>query len=445
MQGHVAQALAILHVAWASPEDDNHPRSSDALNVGAGAADRSSDASCERPNHLIHNALRGPTAMNRPITNLTNEQLQRKRAFDRVNQRASRARKKNRVQELEEEVSDLKHRLARSEDLVKRLQHSESCLREIINSARASLQTVDHHKDAPNQASEQPQLTTSDAGHPSDDALRMITSRPRTASSEILQETAPSVLSSISSQPGQLPPTDGTTEHGLDAVTLRDADTGLSLDLSLSPSNPVFDIWGEGPSKSLDNASLSVLTSTGLDLQGSSTLSLAFLDAGFPDTPYGALSDWSLAGSQHIQPIDKSFTQTQIWEDLPLHIAPTCQLDKVLLNLVASSREQLQASGRHPEASFPSIKSLLNPAARDAENPISNALGQHGKVTMAVAGSPERVACLYYLGLYLRWLISPTRRNFEAMPSFLRPVEAQLTKPHPIWIDTLVWYMIILN
>lgn len=125
------------------------------------------------------------------------------------------------------------------------------------------------------------------------------------------------------------------------------------------------------------------------------------------------------------------------WERRPLHVAPSCRLDTVLLGIIETSRER-----QPPEvtsSSFPSVASLLNPKTGDTQQPISNAVGQHGKLTMLVASVPEKLACLYYMCLLLRWLIAPTKRNFEAMPAFLRPVEAQLTVPHPIWIDTIVW------
>jgi hypothetical protein len=50
------------------------------------------------------------STMDRSVAGLNSEQLYRKRALDRANQRASRARKKTRIQELEEEVLDLQQR-----------------------------------------------------------------------------------------------------------------------------------------------------------------------------------------------------------------------------------------------------------------------------------------------------------------------------------------------
>jgi hypothetical protein len=48
---------------------------------------------------------------------MSTERLYLKRVVDRENQRASRARKKDRIQELEEEVSHFKKRPQRSEDM----------------------------------------------------------------------------------------------------------------------------------------------------------------------------------------------------------------------------------------------------------------------------------------------------------------------------------------
>ena len=73
--------------------------------------------------------------MDRSVANLSTEQLYRKRASDRANQRALRARQKTRVQELEEEVADLKKKLDRSERRVNYLENNEQSLREIIESA----------------------------------------------------------------------------------------------------------------------------------------------------------------------------------------------------------------------------------------------------------------------------------------------------------------------
>jgi hypothetical protein len=57
--------------------------------------------------------------------------------------RLIRARKKTRIAELEDEVQELKERLRREEERANKLESNEAALREVIHSARSSLQRVD--------------------------------------------------------------------------------------------------------------------------------------------------------------------------------------------------------------------------------------------------------------------------------------------------------------
>lgn len=176
-----------------------------------------------------------------------------------------------------------------------------------------------------------------------------------------------------------------------------------------------------------------------LDLNLGNVFSVTFSPTTATRSSAAAQSDWPSMSDMEMLNESTSSTTRPPWECLPLHVEPTCRLDTVILEIMVASRAHLQTSGQFPETSFPSIASLLNPSTRDSRNPISNALGQHGKVSMEIVGSPERVACLYYLGLYLQWLIAPTKWNFDAMPEFLRPIPAQITTPHPVWVDSVVW------
>ena len=174
-------------------------------------------------------------------------------------------------------------------------------------------------------------------------------------------------------------------------------------------------------------------------------------------TDFSSPTPLSLSFLDHI-PLDASTISTDLptsdnipapsekpsWERLPPHLPPQCRLDTVLLELVQSARQAEQSSGPIPELSgqaFPSIGSLLNPETQNPQTPISSAIGKHGRITMDVPELPAKIAMMYNFCNLLRWLISPTKRNYELMPEFLRPVEAQLTVPHPVWIDTVIWYV----
>ncbi|OAL50142.1 hypothetical protein IQ07DRAFT_632071 [Pyrenochaeta sp. DS3sAY3a] len=370
--------------------------------------------------------------MQRSVANLNTEQLYRKRAFDRANQRATRARKKTRIQELEDEVRELQQQLAQFQAHVKRLQENETYLRQIIQSARVSLQMIDHQVSTTNASEElaSPSSCLSNLHNAEtediDNSIIVSSSSPNRLV-PVFDEVATRSTVNEGSDCGRTTSRESMLEvsHQSDGVTLRDANTGLSMDLPITPSNAIFDLW----SSDID-----------LDHNLGNVFSVTFSPA---TAARNSSTAWPSTDGMELLNGSASSGIQQLWECLPLHVQPTCRLDTVILEIMVSSRAHLQTSGQFPETSFPSIASLLNPSARDSQNPISNALGQHGKVSMEIVGSAERVACLYYLGLYLQWLIAPTKRNFEAMPEFLRPIPSQLTTAHPIWVDSVVWFSIL--
>jgi hypothetical protein len=161
-------------------------------------------------------------------------------------------------------------------------------------------------------------------------------------------------------------------------------------------------------------------------------ISLSFLD-NFPA--------WN-SDSSFEMPEYHSVQDLPIWERLPLHVGATCKVDSVLLELARAHHMHGDTTSHIAELSqpaFPSVGSLLNPDSNGAQSPISAAIGNHGRTTMETPNLPVKIALMYTMCMFLRWLISPTKRNYYAMPEFLRPVEAQLTVPHPIWMDIILW------
>lgn len=172
------------------------------------------------------------------------------------------------------------------------------------------------------------------------------------------------------------------------------------------------------------------------------TFSLSFLDSLSPES---LMDSWISSGTlPHVlMPITPHEPRiVPHWERLPIHVGASCQLDTVLLGLLESSRNQVHDHDAISELSnqtFPSIASLLNPETQSARSPISNAIGRHGLITMQVPSLPLKLAIMYNMCVLLRWMISPTKRNYDALPEYMRPRESQLTVPHPFWIDTVVW------
>ncbi|KAF2708631.1 hypothetical protein K504DRAFT_491325 [Pleomassaria siparia CBS 279.74] len=354
----------------------------------------------------------------RSVANLTTEQLYRKRAFDRENQRASRARKKTRIAELEDEVADLKRRLARSEEQVKRAQSSEAALREVISSARSSLQRADVASPDPSSMLSPPSSTPLSCV--ADDRLVLAGLETTSPLSDygFLNNERPvttSIDSDITAQLGlEVEP---ASNHNVEHVVFEYGNNALTFGL---PAVPDFDtmsyFWGYVfPNGSMPSTPFS---------------------GPFLDTLPGSSSSWTI-------PLDLETPHDQQlmrqWERVPPNLDPSCRLDTVLLELLLSSR---RCSQKIPEFSgpvFPSIGSLLNPDTGTEYSPISNAIGQHGRVTMEVSSLELKIAIMYNMCVYLRWLITPTKQNYEAMPEYLRPLEIQLTIPHPAWIDVVVW------
>lgn len=118
--------------------------------------------------------------------------------------------------------------------------------------------------------------------------------------------------------------------------------------------------------------------------------------------------------------------------------APTCPLDSLLLDFL-SERRQRAADGLpvHEVVGprYPSVSSLLNPAQSVYSHPLSKVFTDILSTFPDISHLPERVAVLYIMFLVMRWQISPTQDNYERLPEWMVPSQAQVTIPHPAWLD----------
>ncbi|KAK7420535.1 hypothetical protein QQX98_002734 [Neonectria punicea] len=126
---------------------------------------------------------------------------------------------------------------------------------------------------------------------------------------------------------------------------------------------------------------------------------------------------------------------TTEWTSIPPLLAPTTQLDQVILDTTETLR--LHAP-RRSSTPFPSISSLLNPTAATPSCDISAAAAaQVGR--SPVASLLARVGFMYMLSHLLRWYICRTKESYDQLPRCIRPTLLQRTVPHPPWIDVIVW------
>ncbi|CAK7226382.1 hypothetical protein SBRCBS47491_006213 [Sporothrix bragantina] len=148
-----------------------------------------------------------------------------------------------------------------------------------------------------------------------------------------------------------------------------------------------------------------------------------------------------------------------IWSTLPPHLPATCLLDEVVIEILLSRRPLESSGGNNQEfqrRNFPSIQSLLNPvlslatslddtesdassSSPSSPGPVTNTIVNKIIHVMTVPTLPEQIAILYVMSSVIRWLISPTESNYDAMPEWLRPTPSQLVEPHPPWVDLFVW------
>ncbi|KAG5993280.1 hypothetical protein E4U52_002101 [Claviceps spartinae] len=84
---------------------------------------------------------------------------------------------------------------------------------------------------------------------------------------------------------------------------------------------------------------------------------------------------------------------------------------------------------------YPSVSSLLNSANSIYSHPLSKIFTDVLARFPDISRLPERIAVLYVMFLVMRWQISPTRENYERLPSWMTPQPSQIECPHPAWVD----------
>ncbi|KXJ96985.1 hypothetical protein Micbo1qcDRAFT_229763 [Microdochium bolleyi] len=118
----------------------------------------------------------------------------------------------------------------------------------------------------------------------------------------------------------------------------------------------------------------------------------------------------------------------------------TCPLDNLLLDFMHERRQRAAEGVPTHEVigpRYPSVSSLLNPANSVYSHPLSKVFTDILATFPGICTLPEKVAVLYVMFVQMRWSISPTQENYDTLPQFIRPTKAQLSVPHPVWLDHL--------
>ena len=132
------------------------------------------------------------------------------------------------------------------------------------------------------------------------------------------------------------------------------------------------------------------------------------------------------------------------WSRKPVNTPPMAALDWAIVEMEELCRNRASRDLTFLEfatPAFPHVSSLLNaePPLAHPQKPITFAVVTQIMSQMPVQGTTERLAAMWLICNLVRWRLCPTQEAFATLPDFLRPTEMQLTIPHPIWVDTIVW------
>ncbi|CAK7221595.1 hypothetical protein SBRCBS47491_004581 [Sporothrix bragantina] len=333
----------------------------------------------------------------RRVSNLTDSQVERKRAIDRANQQHCQRRKKARLQWLEQEVVRLSESLEAAEA---KLRQFDGC---VCGAASGMRQTAGNLSPA------------------SMDLPGMAATAPSTAVVALPTSTAivPAAATGISASHHN-----GTTTVG--GLTRTD------IPSELDPMTHNDSIW---------TVNLREL----LDPNHDSELGNIVFEYPMPPTDDGlSPSPLAMVEGAGLGDIPASLTPAiPEWQSVPLHLPPGNDLDRFIFDTTNSGRRLQQQSGGAGEltqAEFPSISSLLNPnLGDDGTKPLTFALATHVVRKSNVRSVTTRIALMYTLSHLLRWLVCRNKQSYEKLPEFLRPTLLQRTVPHPPWVDIITW------
>lgn len=340
----------------------------------------------------------------RRVSNLSTSQIERKRAIDRANQQHCQQRKKARLQWLETEVSRLGSELEVAQSKIKEFEEACTC-------------GLEHGSDGqPRQYHHQ---------HPSYQLHPLELHR----------------LPSPQDEPASIVP----RSHSISTMSIPpESPSAVSLDRSMSIFSSVPSSSRVGSTSTIADSVWTINLSELLDpcQQHEKLNSIVFeYPLPPPDTP----SPVSSPGD------------TPEWADVPLHLPPETDMDRLIFDLTNSGRrlqEQKREQQRRlsdgsrddsgseelSQAQFPSISSLLNPnLGDDGSKPLTAAMAAHVVQKSTIKSVPTRIALMYILSHLMRWLVCRNKQSYDKLPEFLKPTLLQRTVPHPAWVDVITW------
>lgn len=130
------------------------------------------------------------------------------------------------------------------------------------------------------------------------------------------------------------------------------------------------------------------------------------------------------------------------WEILPQFLQATCPLDTLLGDFL-NDRRRRRADGADNNAlvgpKYPNFDPLIEPSREHHSHELSKVFTDILRTFPDISRLPDQVAVVYIMFLVMRWLVAPTRENYELMPEWVQPRASQLFTPYPHWCSYLPW------
>ncbi|KAF2839117.1 hypothetical protein M501DRAFT_992106 [Patellaria atrata CBS 101060] len=346
----------------------------------------------------------------RSVANLSLQELYRKRAVDRENQRALRNKNKNRMRELEEEVKLLKEALEQSERARKELENEKgttefgtlsSNVHLVRNNVGVSSGILpDTHEVTMQQHFAAPYIHSP---APAFD-LTIQTSHDQMHTSHL--EKGASDLET---------PFDNHLQFPNYPDTSFNEDFWNNQSFLTVPINPNTDSFMNIADFSLDFSALNHVPEAA-----------SLLPSTPPLTPSSTLQDPVLLNYTPQRLLANRIRDAKPpWATTPTWTEPTNRHDHMIMRLI-TKRRGARDLHEFAHAHFPRIPALLNPVQGDE---VSSTIARNIVGIINEYTFPERLA----------WQISPTEQNYNAIPDFMKPTGAQIAVPHPFWVDTIGW------
>ncbi|KAK4167396.1 AP-1-like transcription factor [Cladorrhinum sp. PSN259] len=438
-------------------------RAASPLVAGADSSTPSSSATTTPLSHSIAvnggNKRRKAAPGTRGVANLTPEQLAKKRANDREAQRAIRERQRQKIEQYEREIQELRSQppyqelqavIRQKEAAEGRLAEVQAVLKNIMAMVQPIVSTpatVDqpaphplspahtyhcspHPRPSLATAQAPPSMTLNPGSTPSSAASPPSAGYHHGRCGNSMSPIVPPMSAGDHHHQPQPPQRDGAglpnqqqhdLVHALDLGSDR-----LGLDFLLGPGQKIARIQPNGAQDSPQYRHAPMKHDwTGTTI--SSIIPPRQPQAHFPTTAYT---------QRPLPRLEHSFSAP-----FPQNSSPTCPLDAILLDFLAERRQRFTDGHLTPAEivgpRYPSVSSLLNPSVSLYSHPLSKVFTDIIARFPLLSTLPERVAVLYLMFLLMRWQVSPTQENYDRLPAWFRPLPIQAAKPHPAWVDHL--------